>query len=612
MKQFFFILFIGASLFSNSQELKNNLNTSVINVVRGPYLQIGTPNSINIKWRTDVSCDTKVWYGTSVSSLTNQVSSSTLTLDHDIKITGLSPATVYYYTFGTTTTTLVAATVNQYFKTSPLVGAKSKYRFWAIGDAGTGDANQIAAKTGFLNYVGTNHVDGWLWLGDNAYNSGFDSEYQTSVFANNIYANELKKFVVWPAPGNHDYNNNIPFSPAPAYLDIFTLPTLGEAGGVPSGIEKYYSYNYGNIHFIVLDSYSLGRASTDPMAVWLQNDLAANTQPWTIAYWHHPPYTKGSHDSDNPNLLDGELPEIRQNIIPILESNGVDLVLNGHSHSYERSFLLDGHYGTSSQLTPAMIKDNTSGGFPASCPYQKHTIPNKAHKGTVYAVVGCSGKLSAVSSGWPHPVMYSYNSTLFGSLLIEVTDNRLDAKFITSTSTVYDQFTIVKNAGKKTTLNICQGQNAVLKPSWPQSVYWFPQGTTLDSAVVNPAFSTVYYAYDPATCIRDTFIVNVTPNNVPPCNITNVQSYDVSQQISVFPTVIKNKNDYFTIRTFSGQKIDGIKLLDAQGKSTEIISVEVSENEQNIYFKNDPPNGFYIVEIITENKKIHKKLIFNK
>jgi hypothetical protein len=348
------------------------------------------------------------------------------------------------------------------------------------------------------------------------------------------------------------------------------------------------------------------------MAVWLQNDLTANTLPWTIAYWHHPPYTKGSHNSDNTNLLDGELPEIRQNIIPILENNGVDLILNGHSHSYERSFLLDGHYGTSSQLLPSMIKDNTSGSFPASCPYQKQTIPNKAHKGTIYAVVGCSGKVSAVSSGWPHPVMYSYNSTLFGSLLLEVTDNRLDAKFITSTSTVYDQFTIVKNAGKKTTLNICQGQNAVLKPSWPQSVFWFPQGTTLDSAIVSPAFSTIYYAYDATMCIKDTFVVNVTPNNVPPCNITSIQNYDLAQEISVFPTVLKNKNESFAIRTFSGQKIANVKAIDLQGKIIEMNSVETSTNELNVFFKNEPMEGVYIIEITIDKKIIHKKIIYNK
>ena len=52
------------------------------------------------------------------------------------------------------------------------------------------------------------------------------------------------------------------------------------------------------------------------MATWLTNDLNANTQRWTIVYFHHPPYSKGSHNSDTET----ELIEMRQNIMPILEA----------------------------------------------------------------------------------------------------------------------------------------------------------------------------------------------------------------------------------------------------------------------------------------------------
>ena len=64
---------------------------------------------------------------------------------------------------------------------------------------------------------------------------------------------------------------------------------------------------------------------------------------WTIVFWHHPPYTKGSHNSDS----EIELIDMRLNFVPILEAYGVDLVLCGHSHSYERSKFIDGHYGNS-------------------------------------------------------------------------------------------------------------------------------------------------------------------------------------------------------------------------------------------------------------------------
>ena len=127
------------------------------------------------------------------------------------------------------------------------------------------------------------------------------------------------------------------------YYDIFSFPKLAEAGGVASGTEAYYSFDYGNIHFVCLDSDETIRASNGPMANWLRNDLANNTQDWLIAFFHHPPYSKGSHNSDTET----ELIQMRQNFLPILEEHGVDLVLSGHSHAYERSKFIDGHYGSS-------------------------------------------------------------------------------------------------------------------------------------------------------------------------------------------------------------------------------------------------------------------------
>jgi 3',5'-cyclic AMP phosphodiesterase CpdA len=93
------------------------------------------------------------------------------------------------------------------------------------------------------------------------------------------------------------------------------------------------------------------------MLTWLKADLEANSRDWLIAFWHSPPYTKGSHDSDN--LFDnlGNMTEMRENAVRVLESYGVDLVMCGHSHIYERSYLINGHYGFSDSLEPEMIKD---------------------------------------------------------------------------------------------------------------------------------------------------------------------------------------------------------------------------------------------------------------
>jgi hypothetical protein len=172
------------------------------------------------------------------------------------------------------------------------------------------------------------------------------------------------------------------------------------------------------------------------MANWVRSDLAATLRDWIIAFWHHPPYSKGSHNSDT----EIELIQMRQNFLPILEEGGVDLVLAGHSHSYERSFLLDGHYGTSGTLTSAMIKDGGSGRDPS--PYQKPT-GTFAHQGAVYSVAGSSGQISGGSLN--HPAMY-ISLNVLGSVVVDVVTNRMDVNFIDSVGAIRDFFVVVKGS----------------------------------------------------------------------------------------------------------------------------------------------------------------------
>src|SRR5438876_172532 len=132
---------------------------------------------------------------------------------------------------------------------------------------------------------------------------------------------------------------------------------------------------------------------------------------------------------------------MRQNALPILEQGGVDLVLAGHSHSYERSFLIDGHYGTSNTLVPSMILDSGDGRPTGTGAYQKSTEGPAPHQGAVYTVAGSSGHTSSGSLN--HPVMFISLSVL-GSLVLDVEGNRLDATFLDSGGGIRDTFTILK------------------------------------------------------------------------------------------------------------------------------------------------------------------------
>ena len=315
-------------------------------------------------------------------------------------------------------------------------------------------------RNAYLNFTGATHTNLWLMLGDNAYENGTDNEYQAAVF--DMYPTMLRQSVLWPALGNHDTAQSANPPASLPYFAMFTLPTAAQAGGIASGTEKYYSFDYANIHFICLDSMTSDRSATGPMANWLRADLASTTRQWTIAFWHHPPYSKGSHNSDT----ESNLVQMRQNFLPILEEAGVDLVLAGHSHSYERSFLIDGHYGLSSTFTNAMKKDGGSGRADGTGAYNKPTLGPGANEGAVYAVAGSSGQISGGTLN--HPAMFISLNDL-GSMVLDVNGNTIDAKFLRENGALADYFRIVK------------GAVAPVVPAAPSSL----SATTVSSSQIN-------------------------------------------------------------------------------------------------------------------------------
>jgi 3',5'-cyclic AMP phosphodiesterase CpdA len=410
-------------------------------VVRGPYLQSGSMTNIIVCWRTDRAVESKVLFGPSPQQLSSQVVDLVPKTEHTVTLDGLQPDTRYYYAIANGPDVL-ASGEDFSFITSPATPKPT--RLWVIGDSGSASAGVPARPKAvydrYREFTGSRYTDLWLMLGDNAYYNGTDAEYQTAVF--DLFPELLRQTVVWSTIGNHE-TYSTEEDGQHAYFKIFNLPVAAEAGGVPSGTENYYSFDYGNIHVVCLDSELSLRVPGGPMITWLEADLAANTKDWTIAMWHSPPYTKGSHDSDN--LIDnfGNMTDMRANIVPILESFGVDLVLCGHSHNYERSYLMDGHYGFSDSLTPSMIKDAGSGRPGETGPYIKPDTGPGANQGTVYVVAGSSGWATFATGR--HPIMHTALLEM-GSLVIDIDGQRLDAKFLRETGAIDDYFSIIKGA----------------------------------------------------------------------------------------------------------------------------------------------------------------------
>jgi hypothetical protein len=402
-------------------------------VVRGPYLQKGTSAEMTVRWRTNVPTQSHVRFGTSASTQPHIVRSRTRTTEHVVKLRKLKPGQQYYYSIGTNAALLEGKDPAFTFRTAPAPGTVQPVHIWVLGDCGMGGDNTQRAESvrdAYLNSPFSGENDVWLMLGDNAYFVGSDEDYQAAVF--DTYRALLRKNVLWSTIGNHETFSN---PSDPPYFKIFTFPQRGEGGGVPSGTKSYYSFDYANIHFVCLDSMQSSRQPGSPMLRWLADDLQSTSQRWIIAFWHHPPYSKGSHDSD----FEIELVEMRENVLPILEAGGVDLVLSGHSHSYERSMFIDGHYDVSTTLMQAMIKDPGDGREAGDGAYQKTAAP---HAGAVYVVTGTAGQVSGGS--YNHPVMFTSLPEL-GSFVLDVTGDRLDAHFVSIDSTAHDEFTIVKS-----------------------------------------------------------------------------------------------------------------------------------------------------------------------
>ncbi|HHG86364.1 MAG TPA: metallophosphoesterase family protein, partial [Bacteroidetes bacterium] len=203
-----------------------------ITVQRGPYLQKPTSTSMVVRWRTSLLTDSRVMYGSNPVSLSQNMDIAAAVNDHEVEITGLQPYTKYYYAVGTTGQMLAGGDSSHYFITAPTPGTVQPIRVWAIGDFGKDNAEQALVRDAYLNFEGDTHTDLWLWLGDNAYDNGSDTEYQNKVFANaNGYSAMFPRLPFLPTPGNHDYlsiqnplQNISPPNHSGPYYDIITVP----------------------------------------------------------------------------------------------------------------------------------------------------------------------------------------------------------------------------------------------------------------------------------------------------------------------------------------------------------------------------------------------------
>jgi acid phosphatase type 7 len=586
MKLFLFWCTFFVSLVASAQDTT---------IVRGPYLQQTSQTSTYICWKTDSLTITKISYGTSKQNLSSVFYDNTLIKNHFAHITGLLANTKYFYTINITN--FINCPDTFYFYTTPANNTSQRMRFMALGDCGSGYPEQYNLKKA-INYYNQSHLDGILLLGDNAYENGLETEYQNKFF--DVLKTDFffPYTCIYPAPGNHDYANNTALAQNHSipYYDIFKTPQLGELGGLASNHKEFYSFNYGNIHFISLDSYGIESGSyhlwdtLGPQYQWLKQDLQQDHSLWKIVYFHHPPYTMGTHNSDTEN----DLIQIREHITPLLEKYGVDLVLNGHSHNYERSWLQKGHQGLENTFHKSTHTiDSSSAKYDAtlnSCPYIKDSITNN---GVVYIVAGEAGKHGWGQSSFPHNSKYysEYNRT--GALFFEVENNRLDAFYLEEDSLIHDHFTIFKNVNRNISINALLNQSVVISASWPGTYNWEFNQSTSKTQTITVLNTSQYIVRDSLNCLADTFNILIT-------DVKDIKYQ--ANDLQLFPNPAKDK---LTVQFKNINSLEEIRILTNTGKSIYVTKLVFNEgkSEFNLANLNLAP-GSYIFSLKISEKTL--------
>ncbi len=290
--------------------------------LKNPYLQNVTQDSITVRWETEFDSPSVVVYGTSTSydraasgrSFKIQPPATDVTLpipdafQHEVVIGGLIPSTEYHYQV----ITIIPPSEDSIFTTAATTS--DPFRFVVHGDNRTNHDDHQAVVEGII----PTKPDFVVNTGDLVGEGG--SVYDWDKFFE-IEKPLLKSSPLYPCFGNHEERGGGEY----LFKGYFSLPESTASG-------LYYSFNYGNSHFIIINTEGNITAGSDQYN-WVANDLAAAGGNHDIvhifAFFHRPAYSSGRHGGN-----DGI--SITDTLVPLFELYDVDIVFSGHDHDYER------------------------------------------------------------------------------------------------------------------------------------------------------------------------------------------------------------------------------------------------------------------------------------
>jgi len=386
--------------------------TPPVMLVRGPYLQGTDETSLTLVCQTDASVGAHLAWGPRAGPPWEFEQETRAGTTHVFRLEGLRPETRYVYELSAGGS-VVASGEDCSFRTSPPEESRAPFRFFAWGDSGTGDRAQteVAARMDLV----LPQPAFTLGLGDLVYENGEWENYDPRLFR--PYAKLFRHSTFWPALGNHDVKTE---SGAP-YFDAFYLPTTTGAPNHPSNTEHYYSFDHGMAHFTCVDSEATSTNPGGSMYTWIDDDLTdarARGKRWLFVYMHHPPYSRGTHDS----TTDAKLMDVHDDLVPLFEAHGVDMVMAGHSHVYERSYL-----ARNDRILQNDIGDYTKIGSP---------------DGTIYMVTGCGGRTG--TGPLDHPLMARSYGNVAGFNVLDVSWDEIRVSFQERDGATTDLFRVRK------------------------------------------------------------------------------------------------------------------------------------------------------------------------
>jgi predicted phosphodiesterase len=235
---------------------------------------------------------------------------------HAVALTGLDPGSTYYYRVDG----VGGMSRSGSFRTAP-TSDDSRFSFAVVGDSGSGGKAQLAVAA-LLERLKPDLI---LHTGDVVYPAGEERHYDRRFFA--PYRDVVKTVPVFPVLGNHDVRKGY----GAAFLENFHPPLDG-----PRSTKRYYSFDWGGVHFVALDSelyYGDKGSSLEGQRDFLERDLAATRKRWKIVFLHRSAYSSSKHRGDE---------KVREDLEPLFVRHGVDVVFSGHDHVYERTVPIRG------------------------------------------------------------------------------------------------------------------------------------------------------------------------------------------------------------------------------------------------------------------------------